>query len=397
MNRSAHQESAKSGNRPLRADADIVIIGGGVMGLSSAYHLALAGVERVVLLEKEALGEGSTSRAAGGVRAVFSDEINIALGQRSLGTFERFEAEFGQQIDLHQVGYLFLLDNDEHVEMFSRNAELQNALGVDSRMVSAEEAGRLSPLVDTTGLKGALWSPRDGHCTPESVVAGYARAARRAGVTILTGTPATGIAMDGDTILGVKTPRGRISTPAVLCAAGPWAKEIGGWVGVHLPVEPLRRQILITEPLPHLYPYTPFTIDFSTSLYFHNEGSGLLVGMAENADSWGFDTSRDTAWLLAVAGALERRAPSLVNVGIKSGWAGLYEMTPDQNALIGRSRLVPGFFYACGFSGHGFLMGPAVGEVMRDLFLDRTPCVDVSALDLERFTRAHTRPELNIV
>lgn len=386
-----------SRNRPLPSEASVVIIGGGVMGLSSAYHLARSGVERVVLLEKGGLGEGSTARAAGGVRAVFSDEINIALGRHSLETFERFEDEFDQQIDLHQVGYLFLLDSEEHVEVFSKNAELQNAMGVDTRIISPEEAQELSPLIDPTGLRAALWSPRDGHCTPESVVQGYARAARKAGVTILTGTPATGLVMDGSAIRGVQTPGGTISASSVLCAAGAWSKEIGEWAGVRLPVEPLRRQILITEPVPYLDPRTPFTIDFSTSLYFHNEGPGLLIGMSESENSWSFDTSRDTAWLPDLAEAMGRRVPAAVDVGIQSGWAGLYEMTPDHNALIGRSPEVPGFFYACGFSGHGFLMGPAVGEVMRDLFLDHTPFIDISALELERFSRADIRPELNIV
>lgn len=386
-----------SGNRPLPSEADVVIIGGGVMGLSSAYHLACAGVERIVLLEKGALGEGSTARAAGGVRAVFSDQINISLGRHSLETFERFEVEFGQQIDLHQVGYLFLLDNDEHVDIFSKNAELQKAMGVDSRMISVEEARTLSPLIHTPGLKAALWSPKDGHCTPESVVQGYARAARRAGAMILTHSPATGLVMDSGAILGVQTAGGTITTSSVLCAAGAWAKEVGSWATVDLPVEPLRRQVVITEPVPDLDPRTPFTIDFATSLYFHNEGKGLLIGMSESEDAWGFDTSRDTTWLPALAEAMERRLPSVVDAGIKSGWAGLYEMTPDHNALIGRSRDVPGFYYACGFSGHGFLMGPAVGEVMRDLFLDRTPFIDVSPLDLERFKRADIRPELNIV
>lgn len=383
--------------KTLPADADVVIIGGGVMGVSTAYHLASAGVERVVLVEKDTLGEGSTARAAGGIRAVFSDEINIALGKHSLDTFERFEQEFGQSIDLHQVGYLFLLDNDDHVEAFTRNADLQQAMGVDSRMISAEEAQRLSPLIDTAGVQAALWSPRAGHCTPESVVQGYARRARAAGVTIVTGVAATGISTEGHEIRQVHTSTGTIDTPSVVCAAGPWAKEVGAWAGVPLPVEPLRRQILITEAIPDLAPDTPFTIDFSSSLYFHNEGPGLLIGMSEDADSWSFDTSRDSGWLPSLAEAMDRRVPSVTDIGIQSGWAGLYEMTPDHNALIGRSRAVPGFLYACGFSGHGFLMGPAVGEVLRDLYLDRDPIIDVSALDLERFNGADIRPELNIV
>lgn len=384
-------------HRELPPDADVVIIGGGVMGVSAAYHLASSGVGRVVLLEKGDLGEGSTVRSAGGVRALFSDDINIALGQHSLEAFERFDTEFGQQIDLHQVGYLFLLDNDADVAVFDTNAELQRSMGVDSRMISVEEAALLSPKINIDGLKAALWSPRAGHCTPEAVVQGYARAARRAGATILPHTAATGFAMDGSTILGVRTDRGLITSETVVCTAGAWSKEVGSWAGVPLPVRPLRRQILVTEPISGLDPNTPFTIDFSTTLYFHNEGPGLLIGMAGDEDSWGFDVSRDHRWLPSVAEAMERRIPSLVDVGIQSGWAGLYEMTPDANALIGRSQDVQGFFYACGFSGHGFLMGPAVGEVMRDLYLDRPPVVDVTALSLDRFQRDDVRPELNII
>jgi len=384
-------------HRELPVEADVVIVGGGVMGVSAAYHLARSGVARVVLLEKHELGEGSTSKSAGGVRALFSDDINIALGLHSLETFERFGEEFDQDIDLQQVGYLFLLENDADVATFTKNAELQRSLGVDSRMISVEEAAALSPLIDTGGLKAALWSPRAGHCTPDSVVQGYARAARTAGATILTHTAATSLEMDGSTIVGVRTTRGEISCPTVICTAGARSKEVGAWAGVSLPVEPLRRQILTTEAMPGLDPRTPFTIDFSTSLYFHNEGNGLLIGMAEPEDSWSFDVSRDPGWLPSVGEALQRRVPSLVDVGIRSGWAGLYEMTPDANALIGRSQDVPGFLYACGFSGHGFLMGPAVGEVLRDLYLDQTPVVDVTALSLDRFHRNQARPELNIV
>lgn len=381
----------------LPAQADVVIIGGGVMGVSAAYHLARAGVERVVLLERDELGEGSTAKSAGGVRALFSDEINIALGLRSLETLEQFGAEFGQEIDLQQVGYLFLLENDADVATFTKNAELQRSLGVDSRMISVEEAAALSPLIDTDGLRAGLWSPHAGHCTPDSVVQGYARAARAAGATILTHTAATGLKVEGTTIVGVRTTRGEIACPTVICTAGAWSKEVGAWAGVQLPVEPLRRQILTTEPISGLDPRTPFTIDFSSSLYFHNEGDGLLIGMAEPEDSWGFDVNRDPGWLPTVGEALQRRAPSLVDVGIRSGWAGLYEMTPDANALIGRSQDVPGFFYACGFSGHGFLMGPAVGEGLRDLYLDQAPFIDVTALSVDRFQRNHTRPEFNIV
>ena len=381
----------------LPARASVVIVGGGVMGLSAAYHLARAGVADVVLLERDTLGSGSTCKAAGGVRAQFSDAVNIELGLRSLRTFETFREEFGQEIDLHQVGYLFLLDRPEHVELFERSVSLQNELGVPSRMVDAAEAKRLSPLVDTEGLLAAAYSPTDGHCTPESVVLGYAGAARRTGARLLRGTAVEGIEHDGRTINAVRTTRGTIRTDAVVCAAGPWSGAVGRMAGVELPVEPLRRQVLITEPMDGLDPATPFTIDFATSFYFHGEGRGLLLGMSDPDETPGFKLQRDDAWLPRLGAAIERRTAAIAEVGIASGWAGLYEETPDHNAVIGESDEISRFLYATGFSGHGFLMGPAVGEVVRDLYHGHRPVVDVGGLDVRRFRGSGVRPELNIV
>ncbi|MFC7595738.1 NAD(P)/FAD-dependent oxidoreductase [Terrabacter sp. GCM10028922] len=381
----------------LPSHASVVVVGGGVMGVSTAYHLAQAGVNDVVLVEKDELGSGSTCKAAGGVRAQFSDRVNIELGLRSLRTFETFTETFGQEIDLHQVGYLFLLDRPEHVAAFERNVALQNELGVPSRMIEVAEAKTLSPMISTDGLLAAAWSPTDGHCTPESVVLGYAGAARRAGARLLRGCTVTDIASTGGAVTGVVTDRGTIATDAVICTAGAWSKAVGDMVGVDLPVEPMRRQILTTEPIPGLDPRTPFTIDFSTSLYFHCEGPGLLLGMSDPDETPGFKLKQSDGWLPRLADAIEHRVPALAETGLGAGWAGLYEMTPDHNALVGEAREVSRFLYATGFSGHGFLMGPAIGEVLRDLYLGRTPVIDVSGLHAERFAASETRPELNIV
>ncbi len=377
--------------------ASVVVIGGGVIGLSTAYHLARAGVTDVVLVEKDELGSGSTCKAAGGVRAQFSDAVNIQLGARSLRTFERFAEEFDQEIDLHQVGYLFLLDDPRHVAAFEANVARQNEIGVPSRMIDVAEARALSPLIATDGLLAAAYSPTDGHCTPESVVGGYARAARRAGAQLVRGCTVTAIGSSGGSLTEVVTDRGAIATDTVVCAAGAWSKDLADLVGVDLPVEPLRRQILTTEPVPGLDPRTPFTIDFSTSFYFHAEGPGLLLGMSDPHETPGFKITESDAWLDGLGVAIERRAPAIADVGLGRGWAGLYEMTPDHNALIGEAEEVSRFLYATGFSGHGFLMGPAVGEVMRDLYLGRPPVIDVSSLTARRFAGRETTPELNVV
>lgn len=377
--------------------ADVVVIGGGVMGTSIAFHLAEAGVRDVVLVERDELGSGSTCKAAGGVRAQFSDEVNIQLGARSLEAFGRFGSRPGQEIDLHRVGYLFLLSDPADVAAFERNVVLQNELGVPSRMMDVAEAHRLSPLISTDGLLAATYSPDDGHCTPESVVLGYATAARRLGAVLRTHTSVLDIEVHSGEITGVVTSRGTIRTSTVICTAGAWSRAVGELAGVDLPVTPLRRQVVFTEPMPELAPVVPFTIDFASSFYFHREGRGLMMGMSDPLQEPGFHLDRSDEWLPGLAAAIETRAPELLDVGLTTGWAGLYEVTPDHNALIGEAAGVSRFLYATGFSGHGFLQGPAVGEVVRDLYLDRTPVIDVSTLDAARFATNGHRPELNTV
>lgn len=375
-----------------------MIIGGGVIGTSIAFHLAEAGVTDVVLLERDTLGSGSTCKAAGGVRAQFSDELNIVLGARSLAAFTRFGQCPGQEIDLHQVGYLFLLSTPDDVASFERDVALQNELGVASRMIDVAEARELSPLIDTEGLLAAAFSPDDGHCTPESVVLGYASAARRLGATLRTGISVVDVEVAGEQARRVVTDQGTIGAGAVICAAGAWSAAIGDMAGVELPVSPVRRQVMFTEPMPELPPAVPFTIDFATSFYFHREGRGLLLGMSDPDQQPGFDLEYSDDWLPRVGAAIETRTPGLLDVGLSRGWAGLYEVTPDHNALIGRADEPRNFFYATGFSGHGFLQAPAVGEVMRDLYLEREPFVDVTPLSLRRFADdRRLRPETHIV
>jgi sarcosine oxidase, subunit beta len=375
----------------------VVIIGGGIMGVSAAYELAAAGVTGVVLLDADALGSGSTCKAAGGVRAQFSDTINIHLALRSMRTFETFAERFAQEIDFHRVGYLFLLDSPADVSSFEDAVRIQNELGVPSRMISVAEAARLSPLISTDGLLAAVFCPDDGYCTPESVVLGYATSARRLGAHLIPHCPVTGIQAPGGQITAVVTAGGPIGTDTVICAAGPWSRQVGEWAGVDLPVTPLRRQVLITEPISGLDRDLPFTIDFGTSLYFHREGPGLLLGMSDPDETPGFKLNRSDAWLPGLGRVMQRRAPALLGAGIRSGWAGLYEVTPDHNALIGESATVRRFLYATGFSGHGFLMGPAVGEVLRDLYLGQPPSVDVGALSADRFAASMARPERTII
>jgi sarcosine oxidase subunit beta len=378
------------------ARAEVVIVGGGVIGASIAFHLAEAGVRDVLLVERDALASGSTSRAAGGVRAQFSDELNIQIALRSLEAFRRFGERPGWEIDLHQVGYLFALTRPEHVDAFTESVALQNRLGVPSRLLTPDEVGQLNPLIRLDDVLAGAFCPLDGHATPEAVVQGYASGARAHGATLVTGCSVDAIEVEDGEVRSVVTSHGRVATGTVVCAAGAWSRALGELAGVELDVTPLRRQVLVTEAVPGLPATLPMTIDFANGFYFHREGDGLLMGV-NFTEQPGFKLDYDEGWLPELAEAIERRAPSLASAGVRTGWAGLYEVSPDHNALIGEAGTVSRFLYATGFSGHGFLQAPAVGEVVRDLVLGREPFVDVSALSADRFVRGDERPERNII
>ena len=381
---------------PLPDSAAVVVIGGGVIGTSAAFHLAEAGAD-VVLVERGQLGGGSTSRAAGGVRTQFSDVLNIAIAKRSLAAFREFARRPGWEIDLKQVGYLFVITREDDLEAFERSVTLQREQGLESRILTAHETRELCPLLEGDDILAGSFSPGDGHATPDGVVQGYASGARAHGAVVRTGCEVRAIEIRGGRITRVITDAGPIWCDAVVCAAGPWSRAVGAMVGVELPVVPLRRQILFTEPVEGLPGHLPMTIDFASSFYFHREGPGLLMGMSYERETPGFDIETTEDWIPDLMAVVRRRAPRIADVGIRGGWAGLYEMTPDHNALIGEARGVSGFVYATGFSGHGFLQGPAVGEILRDIVLGRAPFVDIAPLSADRFDAASLRPEYNVV
>jgi sarcosine oxidase, subunit beta len=380
----------------LPQQADVVVVGGGATGTSIAFHLAEAGVD-VCLLERDSLSSGSTSRAAGGIRAQFSDPLNVAIGLRSVEAFTRFAERPGGEIEFRQVGYLFLLDRAEDVAMFEQSVEVQNALGVPSRLVDPEEAARLSPLAGLEGVLAATFCPLDGHANPESVAQGYAAGARTHGATVLTGRTATAVDAEDGTVRGVVTDVGTIETGTVVCAAGVWSPELARTAGVELPVEPVFREVVTTAPVADLPESIPLTVDFTTGFYFHREGPGLLIGMADHNQLPGFDAPTDPDWLEHVTEVALRRAPAFLDMGIAQGWKGYYEVSPDHNGLVGEVPELDRFLYATGFSGHGFMQAPAIGEIVRDLVLGREPFVDVSPLSTERFALRAPRPEHNVI
>lgn len=380
----ANQVVSLSGETTQPGSASVVIIGGGIMGVSIAYHLASAGVRGVVVVERAALGSGSSAKPLGGVRATFSDPANVALGKRSLDAYKRFGEEFGADIGLRQVGYLFLCRSEAEVLDCEASVAVQNSFGSNSRMISGAEAARINPFLDPEVLLAASFSPQDGYAEPSHAVAAYAAAAQAAGVLFLTGTEVLAVETAAGSIRSVTTNRGTIRTDSVICAAGAWSRHVGQMVGVELPVTPVRRQIGMTRQQPQPYPEVPFTLDLSTTMYFHNYGNGMLLGIS-NQQAPGFGRDFSFEWLGEFNAAARICAPSLAEPDLEFGWAGLYENTPDHNALIGASDEVSGFFYATGFSGHGFLQGPAVGELVRDLYLGRQGFMDVSTFSVTRF------------
>lgn len=376
--------------------AEVVVVGGGATGTSIAFHLAEAGVD-VCLLERESLSSGSTSRAAGGIRTQFADPLNIAIGLRSVDAFSGFAERPGGEIDFRQVGYLFLLDRREDVAAFEQSVAAQNELGVPSRLVDAQEAAELSPLAGLEGVLAATFCPLDGHANPEGVAQGYAAGARAHGASVLTGCTVTGVDADEGTVRGVVTEEGTIETGTVVCAAGVWSPALARTADFELPVEPVFREVVTTAPVDGLPERIPLTVDFTTGFYFHREGPGLLIGMADRDQPPGFDAPTDPDWLEHVIEVAERRAPAFLDMGIAHGWKGYYEVSPDHNGLVGEAAGLERFLYATGFSGHGFMQSPAIGEIVRDLVLGREPFVDVSPLSADRFARGEARPEHNVI
>lgn len=368
------------------------------MGTSIAFHLAEAGIRNIVLVDRSELGTGSSAKPLGGVRATFSDPANIVLGQRSLGAFDAFQQRFSTDIGLRKVGYLFLCRSESEMLDCERSTVIQNSLGGDSRMVSPAEAVGINPFLNQDALMGASYSPQDGFAEPGKVVRAYADAAAALGVRILEHTEAMDVGTTGGSISSVTTNRGTIKAGAVICCAGAWSKRIGGMIDVSLPVVPVRRQIGMTRQMSTAMPTVPFTLDLSTTMYFHNYGNGMLLGISNSNQEPGFDRDFTHEWLPEFTAAARVCAPALADPDLEGGWAGLYENTPDHNALIGASRSVEGFYYATGFSGHGFLQGPAVGELIRDLYLGRESFMDHTSFSADRFeTAEHRIQEVHII
>jgi len=377
--------------------ADVVIVGGGVIGASIAYHLAVKGVRNVVVLERDRLGSGSTSRNAGGVRLQFSTEINARLSQRSLPRLERFNDEMGIDPGFEQVGYLFLITNDRDAAAFERSLQLWTRLDIPARRLNPAGVHALFPEIRIDDVRFATYCEKDGYLDPTSLLNGYVARAREKGVRFSEGETVTAIDRENGRVSAVRTPGSTIATPTIVNAAGPWAGQVGKLAGVDLPITPLRRQIFVTDPIAGLDRDFPLTVEMATSFYFHRESGGVLMGMADPADKPGFDDSVNWDFLPTIVERALDRMPALEKANVKTGWAGFYEDTPDKHPILGRIDAVPGFISAAGFSGHGLMHAPATGEAIAELIVDGKTSLDISALSFDRFARGDLIREHNVI
>jgi sarcosine oxidase subunit beta len=377
--------------------ADVVIAGGGIMGCALAYQLALRKVD-VVLLERETLGSQSTGKCAGGVRQQFSTEPNVRLQRMSVKMLEAFEQDTGHPADFRQIGYLFLFTQPQQVEDFRHNMDMWHRVGLtEARWVDPAEAAKMVPILNVDDVIGCTFCPTDGIASPADVTSGYASAARRLGARLKEGVEVTGIDVASGRVQGVRTSAGDIATRMVVNCAGAWAASIGRLAGLEIPVLPYRRHIAVTSTFPALPRTTPMTVDFRTSLYFHPEGDGVLLGMSDRAEPPGFVTDVDWEFLEKMFEQAAMRAPALAGAGIKTAWAGLYESTPDHQAILGPVGELEGFWCAAGFSGHGFMQAPAAALLLTELLLDHKSEIDISPFAFDRFARGALVTERNII
>jgi sarcosine oxidase subunit beta len=367
---------------PERSEA--VVIGGGVMGAAALHYLTELGCTAPVLVERDTLASGSTGHCAGGVRTLFSDELNVRVGVESIKRFERFEGEVGQELDLRLWGYLFLLDNAADVARFESDLALQHRFGLGTRLLTPAEARDIVPQLETGDLLAAVLCPTAGYLTPDLVVQGYARRAAERGAHIEQSCEATRILVEAGRVTGVETARGTVRTERVIVTAGVWSRELAATAGFDLPVTRERRYMFFTEDAPSFPRELPLTIDFSSSFYFHREGAALAFGGREQS-------------LEELAPVAARRLPALEELGVRSSWWGYYELSPDHNALVGAAASPAGLIYATGFSGHGFQQGPVIGEHLAELTLGRAPTFDLSSFSVDRFAGGGVRVELNVV
>jgi sarcosine oxidase subunit beta len=381
--------------------ADVVIIGGGIVGSSVAYHLAESGCANVLIVEREERqGLGSTGKSLGGVRAQFATPVNIQMSLYSIDLFSRFEEVVGQTADYRAHGYLFCATTEAHLKYLRENQEKQKAFGLkNAEMVSRENIVKMVPQMIADDIIGGAYCPTDGFVDPYSVLSGFAKRSKELGARIWLNTAVTGVNVENGAVTGVKTTGGEVSTRNVVNAAGPWAAGVAQMAGVELPVTPLRRQIIKTQRCDFLPTKFPMVIDMSTGFHFRREGEAILMAWPDDEETYGFKTAFTHDFMEKVLTRAVERVPQFAELPVnpKQCWAGMYEVSPDHHAIIGSAPGVKGLFFANGFSGHGVMHSPASGRITADLILGRQSFVDPTPLRVERFAEGRLLEETAVL
>ncbi len=382
---------------------DVLIIGGGVIGCSIAYHLTRRGCRNVVVVERHTIGSGSTAKAAGGIRQQFSCEANVRLAMYSVDFFEHFHERLelppdAGGVDFHQIGYLFLLSTQEAFTTFERSAALQQRLGLPVEVLTPEQVGRRWPWLSVNDLVGATYCPTDGYGRPHNVMQAFATQAQRLGASFVEGAEVSAITRKAARIMTVETNQGSFSPGSVIICAGPWSGELGRLAGVEIPVQPLRRMCFVTDPFDAIPQDAPMTIEMPNTFHFRPEGAGFMLGTSDQDEPYGFHTTMRWEWLERVMEDAAKRVPVLEQAKIHHGWAGLYETSPDHNTILGPIPGVENLLVATGFSGHGVMQSPATGMIMSEFILDgKAHTLDVSDLGIERFSTGRLHPENHVI
>lgn len=370
--------------------AEVVIVGGGIVGSSIAFHLTEAGCRDVLVIERETQqGKGSTGKSMGGVRAQFSTPVNIQMSLYSIPFYATFEERLGHPSGYRPQGYLFLATSDAHLNYLRANQERQIALGLKGvRMVSVEEVRELYPRLRSDDVLGGSFCETDGFVDPYLAMNGLMQVAAEKGARLWKHTEVTGIVVKAGHVAAVETSQGRVDTRVVVNAAGPWAASVAKLAGVDLPVEPMRRMLVPTEPFAEFPHSAPMIIDMSNGFHFRPESLGFLLAWNDPEETTGFRTDFDPGFVEKVLMRAANRVPCFENLAVnpKRAWAGLYEMSPDHHGIIGPAPGVEGLFFANGFSGHGVMHAPATGKIVSDLITaGRTDVADVRVLRPGRF------------
>ena len=356
---------------------DVAIIGGGIIGTSIAFHLA---------------------KAAGGIRAQFGSDINVQLSKMSIGEFETFGRDVGIQVDFNQVGYLWIATKADEMRLFEKNVALQRSRGLDVLLLGRDDVARRAPYVRIDDVAGGTFHQKDGYAPPADYVMGYHKASKDFGVKYLLGTEVTGVLVKEGVAQGLRTSQGEIAAKTVVCAAGAWAGQFGGMLGLEIPIRPVRRQCFVTEPIRDGLPHPiPMTIDYTSGVYIHSESGGVLAGLADKEEPSSFNQNVDYAFIERIAELAMHRIPRLETATVRTSWAGLYEVTDDDHPILGPLPGLSGFLLAAGFSGHGVMHAPATGRLMTELILTGKTSIDLRPLRCSRFRERDLVRETHVI